>query len=445
MNSRSDVGWAIVTIGVACYPAETSATTRRVPSEYSTINNALDVSVSGDTVLVAPGTYSDFETRPLGSVPNSAIVFMRDGVTLKSEGGSGATTLDLLGQGTGEVDVIYIDELMSGTTAIEGFTVTGVPQGTGLVVVFDGGLMTFRDCVFRNAYAAESTSGGITCADNDLSLYNCTFTNCDGFLAGGVFVNDARLYLEGCTFVDNPGRPIGMTGEPGANTFRFEMNNCTFIRNGNPVTGTGQVNIFQQWDGAIARNCYFEENYATGGGGGLSIGQSRNVLVENCVFWRNATTNPGSAGGGLGVGGLEGGTIRNCTFSENHAGSLQVIGGAAITVNGGHFIIENNVIANSGIGGPAVRVSGGATATSSCNVFWNNAEGNAFGFVLSATDRIVDPLFCDAPHGNFTVGAASPCLPPNSLGCGLIGAFGRGCDPVSMKSKSWGSIKGAYK
>ena len=39
------------------------AVTLRVPSEYGTINEGLSAAAFGDTVLVAPGTYTDFEVR----------------------------------------------------------------------------------------------------------------------------------------------------------------------------------------------------------------------------------------------------------------------------------------------------------------------------------------------------------------------------------------------
>lgn len=96
------------------------------------------------------------------------------------------------------------------------------------------------------------------------------------------------------------------------------------------------------------------------------------------------------------------------------------------------------------MGSPAV-LAFNTLVMSSCNVFWDNAEGNGDGYVLGDTDQEVDPLFCDPVVGDVTLRADSPCLPENSGGCGLIGALDQGCGSVSVESKSWGSIKGAYR
>jgi hypothetical protein len=60
------------------------AATHRVPSEYPTIQAGVDVSGPGDSVLVAPGTYTDYETRIQNGLPRSACVFLKDAVVVAS-------------------------------------------------------------------------------------------------------------------------------------------------------------------------------------------------------------------------------------------------------------------------------------------------------------------------------------------------------------------------
>jgi len=90
-----------------------------------------------------------------------------------------------------------------------------------------------------------------------------------------------------------------------------------------------------------------------------------------------------------------------------------------------------------------VRLSTG-TVDPSCNIYWDNPLGNTQNFPLDPTDRVVDPLYCDPEHDDLTVSVLSPCLPPNSLGCGLIGALGEGCGAISIEPTSWGRIKARF-
>ena len=68
-----------------------------------------------------------------------------------------------------------------------------------------------------------------------------------------------------------------------------------------------------------------------------------------------------------------------------------------------------------------------------------------FDYIRDHSDRFVDPLFCAPELSDWTLHQGSPCLPEDPLGCGLIGAFGQGCGPVSIEPETWARIKGRYR
>jgi len=55
-----------------------------------------------------------------------------------------------------------------------------------------------------------------------------------------------------------------------------------------------------------------------------------------------------------------------------------------------------------------------------------------------------DPLFCDAPGGDYRLHANSPCAPAGNACGALIGALPVGCDATGIETKSWSSIKALY-
>jgi hypothetical protein len=143
------------------------ATTLHVPSVYATINAALDTAVMGDTVLVAPGTYTTAEVRTVdlgGGIPTPTVslAFLKDGVVVKSEAGPQTTVLDLQGQTACWAAVVVATFLQSQQTVLDGFTVTGSPLGWNGMLVSECGKVTVRNCVFQDldATALAGYGGG---------------------------------------------------------------------------------------------------------------------------------------------------------------------------------------------------------------------------------------------------------------------------------------------
>jgi hypothetical protein len=411
--------------------------TLRVPLDYATIQAGLDASSFGDTVLVAPGTYTDYETRNIGGgFPETSCAFLVDEVLLKSESGPAATTIDLLEITGLQPAGITAEELPSELTAVEGFTIEGRDRALGASIAYCGNV-TFRDCVFQN-YDGGPTYGGAMIINGNISIIGTTFKNCKAIGAGAIYQSSGHIDLIGCTVQESGNTAVFVT-ESGGEIESVYIAQCQFLDNWNQSGGgSGALGVAAANGGTLIDACLFKGNVNYGtGGGGLDLGSFGSKTVENCIFIDN------HALGANGKGGLSGGgnplfLVRGNTFINNSKVPTPPAGGSVRFDTYGSF--ENNVIVGSE-GGAAISAPNGIETT--CNVYWNNPLG--IGIPLSPTDREVDPMFCDPVVYDLTLRDGSPCLPDNPLGCGLIGALEQGCGSVSAESKSWGAIKSLYR
>jgi len=407
-------------------PAIASAATLRVPSDYARIYEALDAAAANDTVLVAPGIYTDISVRnPFGTV--ASLGFILRPVVLRSEAGASATILDLSsGEGLANyVAGIWMDYGNTGSVLVQGFRVVGYPPpptvSNGVAARLSSNVW-IEDCEFEIEDSIPSTTrrDGVSLIDcQDTVVRRCKFTNCrHGAGADGTGTLVEQCEFRGC--------------QDTALSFGFEgtrvVRDCLFDSNAG-----GGVNSLR---GLIER-CWFVNNTDDSYGGALSCGFAE---VRECVFIGNWSP---LGGGGVSTGqGTS--TVEGCTFIGNYVTPGTGVGAAIRATASSIQTLRNNVIVGS-FGGPAVGRGANGTIIPSCNVFWQNLDGDAQGFELSETDHVVDPQFCDPVAGDYTVRDTSPCLPEHSPGCGQIGAFGEGCGTVSVIPETWANIKSRFR
>jgi hypothetical protein len=411
-----------------------------VPSQYPTINQAIDAAVSGDSVLVAPGVYDQNETRLLGDgYWYSSVAFLRGDVALISEGGSAVATLRI-DVPTPARPVILRAFGEPGTISVQGFTVTGTaPLLSGVQYGFSDRLI-LRDCAFRDIGTTSSDGIAVGTVKADMEVHGCRFENINGATGSAINQTSGTLLLEDSEFVNCRSGAMQLTYD----------------------------SSFPHSTGAIIRRCRFSNNVdsGTGSSGGVGAYAYSNVLIEDCWFEGNRS---GPGGGAVGASGPSV-TIATNTFVGNSAelgsGGALWLSGSSVTVTGNTFWanwtdrnhldggasvafelggdLQNNVIAGS-TGDEAVGRHSGTVQTS-CNVFWANPVGNATS-PLSPSDLVADPMFCDVAANDFHVNAASPCIPGNGYPTcmELIGAWGQGCGTVSVAPSSWGKVKSEFR
>jgi hypothetical protein len=86
----------------------------------------------------------------------------------------------------------------------------------------------------------------------------------------------------------------------------------------------------------------------------------------------------------------------------------------------------------------------------SCSDIYGNAGGGGdWVGCLNGLDTVnnnlsADPMFCNPSLGDFRLDARSLCTEANAPACGLIGAWGIGCDSP-VYARSWSAIKAMYR
>lgn len=210
---------------------EVRSGTIHVPADQPTIQAGIYAAVDGDTVLVAPGTYS--------GTGNRNIDFDGKGILVLSEFGPDSTTVDCAGPY--RAFLIWQDE--DSSTVIDGFTITGATLGG-----YD--------------------SAAVMCDRTSPTIRNCIITNnsCDGF-----YGFEASPRVENCLFSYNR---AGFRVQAGYT----RIADCEFSFN-----DTNGVAV--EWSGAIEMTgCLLREN----GASGLWIYTLVDPFhISNCTFYGN--------------------------------------------------------------------------------------------------------------------------------------------------------------
>jgi parallel beta-helix repeat protein len=149
-----------------------------VPSDYGTIQSAIDAAGVGDTVQVAAGTYIEDIT-------------LKSGVIVQ---GAGAAVTTIFGTGTKSVvTAINVDSI----SKIDGFTITnggGIPQivGGGIYLKSSSPTVSNNIITGNNIIPAYNPGSGISCwSSSSPTITNNTITGNRGGIGGGIYVNQS--------------------------------------------------------------------------------------------------------------------------------------------------------------------------------------------------------------------------------------------------------------
>ncbi|MHC4459991.1 MAG: S8 family serine peptidase [Planctomycetota bacterium] len=249
---------------------------------FDAIQEAVDFSLSGESVIVLPGTYTGYGNRDID--------FGGKAMTLRSTDPNDpniveATIIDCNGTEGEPHRGFYFQSGEDSDSVLQGLTIT-------------------------NGYAGQG--GGIYCDRSSPTVTNCTFS---GNIGGGMYNYISGPTVTNCTFSGNSAVHHG--GGLGNYCSGPTLTNCTFSGN-SARWGGGMYSYWSNDNYGIPTltNCVFSGNYADVDGGGVYNYHSEPVIT-NSTFSRNSSHVNGKGGGMFNHNSSP--TLTNCTFSGNLA------------------------------------------------------------------------------------------------------------------------------
>lgn len=393
--------------------------------------------VSGDTVLVGPGTY--FEHIPL----------VGKSLVLRSTAGAAATILDgsvAIEGREGSIGYLQSADHTEEITFV-GFTLTRGQGTLGWTGWRFGGALAFidwprhvrvEDCVFvENRLPGGGMTGG-----------------------GAVYLEASEAMMVNCQFRGNAPGTYGMGGDLLLATGQVTIDQCSF--DVAPEATERGVCIWS-WADLVVTDCEFRSSQAANDASIVSLGAHISLLRNRFIATngRLATTIHLSEDAG-GIIDQEFRISENLFWNANpdEAGwhTALDLGGADVRVQ-----MDHNTFAGCGVScyidGPPLECHHNifyksrfnhrvprSVATCNCvsdSVYWQPHQYSQ----LECRDMVfADPLFCSPDTGDFHISNHSLCAPEHSPnGCGLIGLFAAECDLVPVRESSWGQIKARFR
>ena len=161
---------------------------RQVPSEYATIQAAINAADNNDVVIIADGVY----TGP----GNQEMYFLGKAITVRSENGPSSCLVDCGGASAG----FYFDNGETSNSLLEGIA---IKNASYYAISTVDSSPTITNCVITE-YA------GINCSGGSPSIIGCSLNNCYG--QGGIILSGCNgAYITNCSMT-NGGTGIFSTG-----------------------------------------------------------------------------------------------------------------------------------------------------------------------------------------------------------------------------------------
>jgi len=237
-----------------------------VPTDYPTIQAAVDAAVDGDEVIIEPGTYS--------GTGNYNIYFKGKTITVRSVAPNNpaivaATRIEPKTYATGFLFYYYYGGRAD--SVIDGLTIR-LCIGRAAIECRENSSPTIRNCIIEDNYHYDSPYRGgnaIECYGSSAIISNCVIRNNQG---SGLWCLNSDPTVRNCIFSGNRG------------SYSSYSDLIDTSLGGGILFHVGNISVI---------NCTFSGNTADVGGGICSHGwhgygnNMNNMIISNCIFREN--------------------------------------------------------------------------------------------------------------------------------------------------------------
>ncbi|UCC78614.1 MAG: T9SS type A sorting domain-containing protein [Candidatus Zixiibacteriota bacterium] len=388
-----------------------SATVINVPADYPTIQQGIDASTDGDTVLVQPGAYVENINFNGHNIVLGSLFLTTGDTSYISQ-----TVIDgnLLGS------VVKFENEEDSTAIITGFTVTNGHSLTG------GGIYCFGSSpkISRNIIRennAVNKGGGIVCFQSSPFIYYNIINdnNITGAgKGGGIYCNQSEVLIRR-NIIGGNSATISGGGLSSISNSVISVDSNT-IENNTASLGGGLDSYHTT---LIINNNIFRNNSATIVGGAVKCFNSEtifdnNVLIGNeasdggaiCFDSLNATISNNTFVDNIASGGYgDGGAFSGSGFSSSYIIKYNIFVNNSATYKGGAVYCGGNFVDiygnvfnadSAGYGGGAIRISYTDMAKINRNIIIDSYAGSLGGGIIlthNNNEFIENNIIC----GNF--------------------------------------------
>ncbi|MHC4791263.1 MAG: right-handed parallel beta-helix repeat-containing protein [Planctomycetota bacterium] len=307
------------------------------PADFNSIQLAIDSAIDGDTVIVAPGTY----TGP----GNRDIDFLGKPITVRSSDPNdpniiAATIINCEGSWEQPYRGFYFHRGENVSSVLDGLTITNGRAKYGGGIRFYESSPTISNCIISGNIGGgggcgSSYGGGIYCAPRSSpTINNCTIANNAAGFGGGIACFESNPMITNCIIKENSlhgwGWGAGMYNDYESNpTLNPMITNCIIKENSLHGWGWGAGMYNDYESNPTFTNCIFTGNSANYGGGGMSNHWDSNPIVTNCTFTGNSANGEWALGGGIYCWNSSP-TITNCILWGDMPEEIEVYRGSPV-------------------------------------------------------------------------------------------------------------------